>query len=318
VPDRSSRSDAGVTAEPGALAPLLGELITAHRELRYRWAASVTPSGARVLDAGCSTGEGAALLAATGAGVVAVDRPSLIEIARTRVPASVEFQAGSLEELPVADGSFDVVVCVGGFDTGDAFDPKAVVDELIRVAAPEGLLVVAPVAARDNAGVDFDAADLADLFSAAGFHVRTYAQDTWLYAAMHAGLIPLMVDRPEPLSEPSLVLASKAALPEPDALVGAVTDLGVTRLHELQADLGRELSRAHELLVRAERQQEEIDEIAAQLTAAEQEHALMLDLEGRLAETIAERDTLRAELESMRNSAAWRVTAPLRWLAARR
>ena len=315
MPDRS---DAGVTAEPGALAPLLAELIAAHRELRYRWAASVTPATARVLDAGCATGEGAALLAATGARVVAVDRPSLIEIARTRVPASVEFQAGSLEELAVGDGSFDVVVCVGGFDTGDGFDPKTVVDELIRVVAPEGLLVVAPVATRDRGEVEFDAADLVDLLSAAGFNVASYAQDTWLYAAMHGGSIPLMVDRPDPVSEPSLVLASKVALPEPDALVGAVTDLGVDRLRKLQAALGRELSRAHELLVRAERQQDEIDEIAAQLTAAEQEHASMLDLEGKLTETIAQRDALRAELESVRNSTAWKVTAPLRWLAARR
>jgi SAM-dependent methyltransferase len=330
------------TAEPGALAPLLAELIASHRELRYRWAASVVTSGARVLDVGCGTGEGTALLAAAGASVVAVDRAALVEAARANVDeaSDVELLTGSLERLPADDGEFDVVVCVDGFDDGDDLDPKAAIDELLRVLARDGLLVLAPIPVRDADGRrgELDVEELAELLANAGFEVATYSQDTWVYAAMHGGSIPLMVDAPGASSEPALVLASKATLPSPEALVGAVTALGVARLRELQATAAAELAYAHELLARRDREASEIATIEARLAAAEQELASMLDLETAYASTRAERDLARAErddarvtidlvrleaeearaeLDAMRGSTSWRVTAPVRWLSAK-
>jgi len=70
-------------------------------------------SGARVLDAGCGTGLATAELARRGADVVAVDiSPSLVEIARERLPAhlrgQVRFAAGDMLDADL--GAFDHVI----------------------------------------------------------------------------------------------------------------------------------------------------------------------------------------------------------------
>ncbi|MEM8571214.1 MAG: magnesium protoporphyrin IX methyltransferase [Pseudomonadota bacterium] len=58
-------------------------------------------SGARVLDAGCGTGQASIELAARGAKVIAVDiSPSLLDVARSRTPAAlsdrIEYHAGDM------------------------------------------------------------------------------------------------------------------------------------------------------------------------------------------------------------------------------
>ncbi|MCC5984758.1 MAG: magnesium protoporphyrin IX methyltransferase [Rhodobacteraceae bacterium] len=71
--------------------------------------------GARVLDAGCGTGAGAAALAARGAEVLAIDiSPKLVGIAEARLPEGlpgrVEFHAGDM--LDPALGRFDAVIAM--------------------------------------------------------------------------------------------------------------------------------------------------------------------------------------------------------------
>lgn len=72
--------------------------------------------GARVLDAGCGTGAFATAVARRGAEVVAIDlSPTLIELARSRLPADieatqVEFRVGDL--LDDRLGAFDFVVAM--------------------------------------------------------------------------------------------------------------------------------------------------------------------------------------------------------------
>lgn len=71
--------------------------------------------GARVLDAGCGAGQMTAELAARGANVLAVDiSPSLVEIARKRLPASlpgqVTFASGDM--LSPEHGHFDHVMAM--------------------------------------------------------------------------------------------------------------------------------------------------------------------------------------------------------------
>lgn len=94
------------------------------------------PSGGRVLDVGCGTGELA--LAARGAGheVVAVEPdPEMAELAEERLGSVV---VAGLPDLPLADDGFDVVLA--GFVLNHVDDPRAGARELARVAAPGGVV----------------------------------------------------------------------------------------------------------------------------------------------------------------------------------
>jgi SAM-dependent methyltransferase len=94
----------------------------------------------RILEVGCGWGELAEWVGReTGADVVAVDlSPRMVELARER---GVNVQVGDVQELPFADGEFDVAVAawmlyhVPDLDRGIA--------ELARVLRPGGRLVAA-------------------------------------------------------------------------------------------------------------------------------------------------------------------------------
>jgi SAM-dependent methyltransferase len=88
--------------------------------------------GLRVLDCGCGSGLAAQMAARRGAAVGGVDiTPELLEIARERVPDG-EFLVGSLDDLPLADGSYDVAFGVNAFQFAD--DPAGALREAARVA----------------------------------------------------------------------------------------------------------------------------------------------------------------------------------------
>jgi ubiquinone/menaquinone biosynthesis C-methylase UbiE len=91
----------------------------------------------RVLDLACGTGNAALLVAARGARVIGVDTaPRLLEVARERarsLDVEAEFRQGDLLELPVTDGSADVVLSVFGLIF--APDPARALAEVARVAA---------------------------------------------------------------------------------------------------------------------------------------------------------------------------------------
>jgi SAM-dependent methyltransferase len=103
-------------------------------------AAVVEAQPRRILEVGCGWGELAEWVGReTGAEVVAVDlSPRMVELTRER---GVEAQLGDVQELPFADGEFDVAIAawmlyhVPDLDRGIA--------ELARVLRPSGRLVVA-------------------------------------------------------------------------------------------------------------------------------------------------------------------------------
>jgi SAM-dependent methyltransferase len=322
------------TTAPGALAPVLAALVAAHRELRYRWAASLLSPGKRVLDARCGLADGTALLAATGAVVVGVDRAAVIDVARARLPAAVELRTGSLEYVPAIDESFDVVVALNGF--GPDVDPKAAVDEIMRVLAPSGLVIASATAAGESHACE--SFGIGELLESAGLTVAIYAQDSWLCSAVHDSETTLSVNPPNATSEAALVLASAGPLRIPAPMTLGVTELGVEYQRGLQQDLGRELELAHARAVRAERQHLEVGALEARLVDTETELGGVLELELSVHAATAERDAARArrdelqhaldatraelraaraEVADLRGSTSWRVTAPLRRLSER-
>jgi 2-polyprenyl-3-methyl-5-hydroxy-6-metoxy-1,4-benzoquinol methylase len=117
-----------------------GQLIEAEHLIRYALGAQLAP-GKRVLDAGCGVGWGTLVLRAAGAASAsAIDiDPGAVEDARKRVP-DADVRQGDLGDLPWPDGSFDLVVCFEALEHVEHQD--RVLDELVRVLVPDGILLV--------------------------------------------------------------------------------------------------------------------------------------------------------------------------------
>jgi SAM-dependent methyltransferase len=118
------------------------------REIRYehyhRYAfASRLSRGARVLDAACGEGYGAALLASVAGSVVGVDiSATTIRHAEARYGhlSGLEFEVADCTRLPFADGSFDRVVSFETLEHLEAQD--ALLAEFRRVLDPGGFVVL--------------------------------------------------------------------------------------------------------------------------------------------------------------------------------
>ena len=103
----------------------------------------IEPGGRRVLDVGCGGGLLAEELARLGLRVTGVD-PSLPSLRTARLHAdgaalAIEYLVGAGEALPVADATFDVVVCCDVLE--HVTDVERVVAEIGRALRPGGLFV---------------------------------------------------------------------------------------------------------------------------------------------------------------------------------
>jgi ubiquinone/menaquinone biosynthesis C-methylase UbiE len=97
------------------------------------------PAGT-ALDAACGTGRHAAYLSSRGHAVVGVDIcPQMLDVARAKV-GGADFREGELHQLPVADQSFDLVVCALALTHVPDLGP--VLAEFARVLRPGGHLVI--------------------------------------------------------------------------------------------------------------------------------------------------------------------------------
>ena len=103
------------------------------------------PPGVRFLDVGCGAGQLVIPAARAGIESTGVDiATNLLECARTRAKQeglAAKFDEGDAEQLPYADGSFDVVVSL--FGAMFAPHPNKVASELARVCRPGGRLFMA-------------------------------------------------------------------------------------------------------------------------------------------------------------------------------
>ncbi|MHB0858893.1 MAG: class I SAM-dependent methyltransferase, partial [Anaerolineae bacterium] len=97
--------------------------------------------GERALDVGTGTGHFAVELASRGLQVVGIDvSEAMLAIARAR-EAHVTWQRGQAEALPFEDGAFPLVLSVTALEF--VSDAKRALEEMFRVTAPGGRLVVA-------------------------------------------------------------------------------------------------------------------------------------------------------------------------------
>lgn len=101
---------------------------------------SLDPAGARALDIGCGGGFLAEEFARLGCQVVGVDPSAVsIETARRHATAtglSIDYRVGSGENLPVADGEFDLAYCCDVLE--HVSDLDGVLSETARVLKPAG------------------------------------------------------------------------------------------------------------------------------------------------------------------------------------
>jgi demethylmenaquinone methyltransferase / 2-methoxy-6-polyprenyl-1,4-benzoquinol methylase len=96
--------------------------------------------GERILDIAAGTGTSSAVLAKSGAEVVAADfSPGMIEEGRRRHP-SIEFVEADAEKLPFDDDSFDAVTI--SFGLRNVAHPQVALAEMYRVLKPGGRLVI--------------------------------------------------------------------------------------------------------------------------------------------------------------------------------
>jgi len=95
---------------------------------------------AHVLDAGCGDGFGSFLLAENGYHVTGVDiAEAMIERAvKKRVHTNINFQKGSLTELPLNNHSMDAVMAINSIEWVE--QPLQVLDEFHKVLKPGGKL----------------------------------------------------------------------------------------------------------------------------------------------------------------------------------
>jgi hypothetical protein len=285
--------------------PMTAELLT-----RYLLAAQVV-KGRTVVDAGCGGGEGARILAEGGAdrviGVHVGDGP-LPDALRGR--SEGRFLAGEAARLGLGDGVADVVV---GLDLLEAVDDaEPVLDELRRVLAPDGLLIVscptrgaAPGSAASRLtralGRRFRRVGLLSQHGGAASIVcedpRAFGTGAWAEAgAVVRTGAPLA---PEDQTH-ALLLASDAALPALQAVVvldeGAETRAGQDRL----AALGREMDEARAAAARLRaaeaRLQARVRTLGEQLLEAERASARLVAVELAAERHAAEVERLMARL----------------------
>jgi SAM-dependent methyltransferase len=99
----------------------------------------------RVVDVGCGTGNAALLAAERGATVTGVDPAQrLLDVATEQASEhglKADFVVGEAASIPLPDASADVVLSV--FGAIFAPDPKAAADEMVRVLAPDGRMLLA-------------------------------------------------------------------------------------------------------------------------------------------------------------------------------
>jgi len=291
-----------------------GRLIEVEHVSRYLWAAQAARDRV-VLDAGCGTAYGSRLLADGGAReVIGVDLSrAVLAMARPEMPESVQLEAGDLRKLGFEDDRFELIVCFEVIEYLE--DPLVVLDELIRVLAPGGLLLVSsPNGNAYQPGNphqlhQFGHAELKEALAARLRHVQPLRQRDYVASALTASdasnreggggdliLENLAADTAGDEIY-TIAMASDAELP-------AIRDLAVMGS---SAPLGQWLSRLERQAAQIAEKDDVIEGLQSRLEERDRLVKLLGEAEGRSAEVPELRlriVDLELELEDARRAAA--------------
>jgi SAM-dependent methyltransferase len=325
-----------VEGTPARFVPdeMRGELVEAEHLSRYRWAAGLV-RGCRVLDAGCGVGYGSVMLLEGGAReVIGVDiAEAVVEAASATGRPGLLFEQGDIGRLRHPDGSFDVVVCFEVIE--HVADAQAVLAELARVLAPDGLLAIsspnrdAYVPGNPHHTREFTPYEFEDALSAIWPNVQLLRQHNWIGSAVLddegavaadgeplPGIEVRKAVGEEPGGEPyTVALASASPLPDPRRVMVLTGVTEMRRWLEHYDNQQRILDEQRQLLAEQETLARECGELRERLIEAEHELARIPDLE----ETRRDYDRMQVELDAVSailndvvSSPSWRITAPLR------
>jgi SAM-dependent methyltransferase len=302
-----------------------GTLIEAEHVVRYRWAAQIA-AGRRVLDAGCGTGYGCALLAEAGAAdVVGIDLAAgPLDSSRPDMPDTVRLEVADLGRLPYGEGKFDLVVC---FDVVEHLhDPGCAFDEIVRVLAPDGVLLVS----TPNRAVHSPASphhrheylpeELGDELRARLAHVTMMREDAYLTVAILGDPDFLAGDREltgmrlhkiaageRDREEFTVAVASRNEPPEIPPLALMTSSLQVGSWLGAFGEQRALAAASHARILELEHLQSRVAALDAELAHVREENERVL---GRAEH--AER-----VLDDVWRSLSWRLTSPLRRLKRR-
>jgi SAM-dependent methyltransferase len=285
-----------------------GEVVHAEHLARYLVAVQLAESR-RVLDAACGEGYGTGLLAEAGAtSALGVDLDErTVAHARARYPAA-EFVQADVRRLPFEDGAFELVV---SFETIEhVSEPESVLDELRRVLADDGLLLIStPNKHRylvDNEfhEREFEHEEFVDLLSARFPNVEALLQHNWLASAV----LPAAHARDSSGREVAGTRFGKLAGTEPGGELYTVALCGGGEIPALRpVVVAAGLDESHELATRLVGAERSAERWRGEYRSA-QEMAASVRRHYEDSERV---------LMAVYDSVWWRMTAPLRWLADR-
>lgn len=317
--------------QPERLTPagLEAHIADATQMHRYLWAAGLC-AGKQVLDAGCGLGRGSALIKQSGAReVVGVDSAgAVVEAALAQAPPGVHLEHADILNLPFEANTFEVVVCFDVIEHSE--EPRELLQALIRVMAGDAVLLISCSSARPPAALDGSTrADLTtsiQAFLRSHFQsVATYRQAEWLTTAVldegafatyrgvpQGELTAYSVGEASPGAERStIMLATNGQEPPPHQTAVLSHAAHAERWRELwdaqQAVISKQQRRIGEL----ERAVSDLGALRSRLIEAEQ--ALSANYVKQFTELHEHIVRLERDIESMKGSQSWRITAPLRF-----
>jgi ubiquinone/menaquinone biosynthesis C-methylase UbiE len=121
--------------------PLLGPLVSGFRAAGMELAPG--RPGLRVLDVGCGTGSHLDRYLRRGSRVAGIDTSeAMLAVARRRLGRGARLVAADAASIPFSSGGFDLVIAMTLLHELDPASRGGVLEEMMRVAAPGGRLLV--------------------------------------------------------------------------------------------------------------------------------------------------------------------------------